>query len=169
MTESKEKENKKNIKEIIEKYGHCAIVNVVDSAERKIWHIWAEENKLAHLSYRDKKYKSEYSCRYWCKKCNEWRDKLRGCTRYNCCDDGTCTDYTIYCNKCETDDDKTVLWTQDAHEYSEYKRKAFDKSNCILITNDNDLRSDKNKKLFKEYGITYRNACRQWKKQKGKK
>jgi hypothetical protein len=139
-------------------------LRVSSSQDRKAIHEYCEQQlKWSHAGYCDTKIETKKISRYWCETCKEWKAESESKMDYCCTDeDGcqACSEWAILCLKCNA-----VIWTQDAHEDSSYKRKQTMLNNAILVF-CGDPYSDKNRALIKSTGMRTRTFRRKMRKHK---
>jgi hypothetical protein len=114
---------------------------------------------LTHIGYYDPIYASNTitTNRYWCHQCKVWKLEKETRTSYCCTDeDGNqdCSDWAILCLSCDN-----VVWNQDPHEDSSYKRKQKKTNNAMIIF-VGDVNLEKNRELIKSIGMRTRTVPR---------
>lgn len=138
-------------------------ISDISAEQRKQLHIWAKSKDYIHAGYVDKKYRTEEFTQYKCRKCNEWRQEHETRTQYCCCnEDGSqgCREFTVFCKYGHgSDNEEEPIWNDDGKDRG-YKVRSFTLNNSILIIKDNNLKSQDNRKLYKECGLTYKTVNR---------
>jgi hypothetical protein len=109
-------------------------LEIYDSTIRKTIHEYCEKHTdFTHISYYNKEFETNTKTKYWCDDCHEWKlDESKQTKIRYCCENEYggqgCPDWTIICTICGH-----VIWHQDAHDDSNYKRKQTLANNAILI------------------------------------
>ncbi len=153
-----------NLLEQVKVHGYIKLESV-DSNQRKLIHEYCElQPNLTHISYYDEKFEHIFKTKYWCSLCKNWKldENSKEIKMRYCCENANgsqgCPDWDILCVQCGT-----IIWNQDAHDDSNYKRKQSRFNNAMLIFYG-DVYLEQNKQLIKSIGMRMRTVNKKNKK-----